>query len=338
MDDIALDSVDKSGMHKIYDQWSELASNAYNNSVIDPDFKDVEHIIFAGMGGSGTIGDIFASILSKSKRHVSIVKGYKLPSTANENTLVITTSVSGNTSETLSILKQAHEINCKIIGFSSGGKMEMYCEKNKIKHCKIKLIHSPRASFPSFFYTIVKTLKDILDLDTEKILESIKELKKLQKEICSSNLSENNLALNLAREIDGIPIIYYPKGLKAAAIRFKNSLQENSKMHVITENIIEACHNGVVSWETPSNVMPILLEGIDDHEKTKERWELVKKFFEQNKIEYNEIISKKGNIITKMVNLIYLLDYISIYKAILTQIDPTPIKSIDYIKNQLKTE
>jgi len=146
-------------------------------------------------------------------------------------------------------------------------------------------------------------------------LESIEELKKLQKEICSSNVSEKNLALNLAKEIDGIPIIYYPRGLKAAAIRFKNSLQENSKIHVITENIIEACHNSVVSWETPSNVKPILLEGIDDHEKTEERWELVKKFFEQNKIEYKEIISKKGNIITKIVNLIYLLDYISIYKA-----------------------
>ena len=103
--DIQLDLVDKTGMYKTYDSWPDLASNAFNNSIIGPDFKDIDHIVFAGMGGSGTIGDVFASILSKSEIHVSIIKGYRLPTVTNRNTLVVVTSVSGNTIETLTILE-----------------------------------------------------------------------------------------------------------------------------------------------------------------------------------------------------------------------------------------
>jgi glucose/mannose-6-phosphate isomerase len=336
--DIQLDLVDKTGMYKTYDSWPDLASNAFNNSIIGPDFKDIDHIVFAGMGGSGTIGDVFASILSKSEIHVSIIKGYRLPTVTNRNTLVVVTSVSGNTIETLTILEQAFKKNCQIIAFSSGGEIEIFCKKNNIYYYKLELKHSPRASFPIFFYGIAKTLMNTLNLDSKEILDSIEIMKELQKEINSKNLSEKNPALNLALEIRYTPIIYYPWGLKAAAIRFKNSIQENTKTHAFTEDIIEACHNGIVSWETLSNIKPILLQGINDHEKTEERWQLVKSFLKKNKINYEEIVSTNGNIITKLINLIYLLDYISIYKAIISKIDPTPVKSIDYIKNKLKSD
>ena len=99
--------------------------------------------------------------------------------------------------------------------------------------------------------------------------------------------------------------------------------------------MIEACHNGIVSWEEKSDVQPILIEGQDDYIKTKERWNILKEYFNENKIEYNEIISVKGSILTKLVSLIYQLDFVAIYKAILTGIDPSPVKSIDYVKSKL---
>jgi len=133
-----------------------------------------------------------------------------------------------------------------------------------------------------------------------------------------------------------IPLIYYPWGLQAAAIRFKNSLQENSKSHAIAEDVIEACHNGIVSWEKSSQIQPILIRGQDDYIKTKERWEILKQYFEQNKIDYREIHSVEGPILSKIINLIYLFDYTSIYLAIKNGIDPTPIKSIDFVKNKLE--
>ena len=99
--------------------------------------KDIDHIVFAGMGGSGTIGDTVESILSKQNIHVTVVKGYVLPKTVDSKTLVITTSVSGNTSETIEILKQVKDTPAKTIGFSSGGLLENYCEKNNLPFQKI---------------------------------------------------------------------------------------------------------------------------------------------------------------------------------------------------------
>jgi len=335
LDISTLDKYDKQGLYKIYDKWPQIARESYELDLESVDFKNIDHIVFSGMGGSGVLGDVFSAILSKNDIHVNVVKGYLLPKTVDSKTLVITTSISGNTAETLTVLDSARKTDCKLIAFSSGGKMEEYCTKNKVEFRKIPIYHSPRASFPAFLYSILKTLNSVIPVKKEDILESFDEMERSQKKISSSNLNEKNPGLNLAKWINGIPMIYYPWGLQAAAIRFKSSLQENSKSHAMAEDVIEACHNGVVSWENNSNVKPILLQGEDDYIKTKERWIILKEFFENNKIQYWEVKSLKGNILTKLVNLIFLLDYASIYYAIFSKIDPASIKAIDYIKSRL---
>ncbi len=330
-----MDKVDKQGMYKIYDIWPQIAADSYNKKHNPVDYKNIDHIVFAGMGGSGAIGDLFSSILSKTNIHVSLVKGYILPKTVDANTLVITVSVSGNTVETLTVLDSASKLDCKLIAFSSGGKMERYCKKNHIEYRNIPKIHSPRVSFISYIYSILGTLNSIIPISKQDIAESIAELTKISKQISSSNLSKTNPSLNIAEWLSGIPLIYYPWGLQAAAVRFKNSLQENAKSHATIEDVIEASHNSIVSWENPSSVKPILLQGKDDYVKTKERWNILKDYFAQNNIDYKEIISVKGSILTKLVCLIYLLDYASIYYAVISGLDPSPVKSIDFVKERL---
>ena len=322
-------------MYKIYDKWPEIARESFESNQKPINFDNIDHIVFAGMGGSGAIGDIFASILSKTNIHVNIVKGYLLPPTVDSNTLVITVSVSGNTTETLAILEAAHKTKSKIIAFSSGGKMLDYCTKNKIDHRLIPQYHSPRGSFTSYLYTILKALHSFLDIKYQDIVESITELEKTCEKVNSSNLTENNSSLNLAKWIKDIPMIYYPFGLQPVAIRFKNSLQENTKIHACAEDVIEACHNGIVSWEIESNVKPILIQGVNDYIKTKERWKVLKEYFKENKINFYEVTSIEGSILTKMINLIYFLDYATIYFAILSKRDPTPVKSIEKIKKEI---
>ena len=322
-------------MFKVYDRWPQIARESFSKEQEPVEFSDIDHIVFAGMGGSGALGDIFSAILSKTNIHVCVVKGYLLPKTVDSKTLVVTTSISGNTDETLTVLDLAKKSDCKIVAFSSGGKMEEYCLKNNIAHRKISMYYSPRASFPAFLYSILKTLNSIIPVKKEDISKSINEIKNSQKLISSSNL-ENNPSLNLAEWINYIPLIYYPWGLQAAAIRFKASLQENAKIHAIAENVIEACHNGVVSWEKPSEIKPILLKGQEDDIKTKERWKILKEFFETKKIDYWEVLSVQGNILSKLITLIYQLDYTSIYLAVLNHMDPTPIDPIDFIKHRLQ--
>ena len=330
-----IEKYDPSGMHKIYDQWPQIAQDAYESNLEPVDFKNIDHIVFAGMGGSGTIGDLFASILSKTNIHVSLVKGYLLPKTVDKNTLIVTTSVSGNTIETLTVLDSAKKLDCNIVAFSSGGKMEKYCSKNKINFQKIDLIHSPRSSFLKFSFSILNILNSILPMEKNHVVETINELTKLRNNINSKNLSDSNPALGLANFISGIPLIYYPYGLQSSAIRFKSSMQENAKTHAIIEDVVEASHNGIVAWEKPSIIQPILLRGYDDYIKTSERFEIIKEFFTKNNIEFKEINSVSGNILTKLITLTYLLDYASIYRAILSEIDPTPVSSINFIKSKI---
>ena len=323
-------------MFTVYDNWPKIAQEAYKTELEPVDFQDIEHIVFAGMGGSGAIGDLFSSILSKTNIHVNVVKGYLLPKTVNENTLIVITSVSGNTEESLNVLKLAQKEKCKIISFSSGGSLESLCKKNNINYRKIEQIHSPRASFAKYVYSILKILGLYLPIRENEVLESISKLQELSEKISSSNLNESNPSLSLANWIKGIPLIYYPQGFQAAAVRFKNGLHENAKSHAMTENVIETCHNSIVAWERSSDVQPILLTGKDDYIKTKERWKILKEFFNTNNIDYKEISSVDGNILSKLVTLIYQLDYASLYKAVLSGINPTPIRSTDFVKQKLQ--
>ncbi len=322
-------------MFQTYDKWPEIAEESRLKKFSKIDLKNIENIVFAGMGGSGTVGDVFSAILSRTNMHVSVVKGYLLPKTVNENSLVVCTSISGNTKETLSILENFRKSNAKFIGLSSGGLMQDFCKKNDISHFQIEQNHSPRASLLGVLYSVLNILEDTLPINKNEIDESIKELHNLKRKISTDNLNEENEALNLAKWINDIPIIYYPYGLQAAAIRFKNSMQENAKKHVLYEDIIEACHNGIVAWENSSNVQPILIHGLDDHEKTKERWNIIKEFLKNKEIEFKEISSVHGSILTKLVCLIYSLDFTSIYNSVIREIDPSPVKSIDFIKNRL---
>jgi len=299
LDHSQIEKYDPSGMHKVYDNWPQIARKAYESDLEPIEFKDIDHIVFSGMGGSGAIGDLFLSVLSKTSIHVTIVKGYLLPRTVNSKTLLIATSVSGKTVETITTVESAIKLGCKIICFSSGGKLEKVCKQNNIEYRNIQIYQNPRASFPAYVYSILKTLNSILPIDKDSINDSISQMENLSEKISTKNLTDSNPSLNLARWISNISMIYYPWGLQAAAIRFKNSIQENSKNHAMIEDIIEACHNGIVSWEGNSDVKPILIRGTEDYIKTKERWEIVKVYFKENKIDFWEVNSIEGNVLSK---------------------------------------
>ena len=83
-------------------------------------------------------------------------------------------------------------------------------------------------------------------------------------------------------------------------------------------------------------MQPILITGSKDYHKTVEVWDILKKFFNKKSIDYFEIKSNDSNVLSKIVNLIYILDYSSIYHAILNKIDPSPVESIDYFKESLQ--
>jgi len=327
---------DPQGMQKLYDMWPEIAMDSFDKSQDCIDFKNPNHIVFAGMGGSGLVNEVLISLYSKNQVQISKVNGFDVPNHLTPNDIFVVTSVSGNTLETLTALDSARKIGCSIIAFSSGGKIEDYCKKYGLEHRMIPLFHSPRTSFTSFLYSMLRILQPILPITEGDVRESLDDLSRLKQKIFSFNLTETNPALNLANWFPKTPVIYYSKTLEASAVRLKNSFNENAKSHAITNELLEACHNNIVSWELPTASKPIMVRTKNDDKRIVETWEIMKEFFEDRKIDYKEIFSNDGNILSQLVGLIYLFDYSTIYYAIKCGINPSPIFSTEFFKNKRK--
>ena len=168
--------IDKSKMSEVYDKWPLLAAENYEKHIEKIDIKNINHIVFAGMGGSGAIGDVISSVLSKTKLYSTVVKGYLLPSNIDQNTLVVATSISGNTEETLSIAKNSLKSGAKFVSFSSGGLLEKFCKNNNLLNYSLKIEHSPRASFIGYIFSILNALEEIIPIKKQDHLESITKL------------------------------------------------------------------------------------------------------------------------------------------------------------------
>lgn len=336
---------DAGSIRSVYDQWPETAAREIGPEGPDPvDLRTcgrTRHFVFAGMGGSGAVGDTMAAVLSGESVHVDVVKGYALPRVASRDTVVVATSVSGNTEETLAVLDEACGRGCLAVGFSGGGRLEKACADRGAEHRRIEVRHSPRASFAAFVYGMLRALAPVLPAGAAKCARgSISAMAELRDSIGSANLdASSNPALALAEWLSGVPVIYYPAGLQAAAIRFKNSLQENAKMHAMAEDVIESCHNGIVPWGGGRGAAaagrPVILRGRNDHAKTLERWSILEDLFRDRGIDYRAVDSVPGDILSKIANLVYLLDYATIYRAAMSGVDPTPIEAIDYVKRRL---
>ena len=335
MDAAAVGRIDTRGMARAYARWPEMAREAYAAVGDRTSGPLPHHVVLAGMGGSGAISDLFESVLSGDDIHVDVVKGYHLPRTAGPGTLVVATSISGNTAETAHVLRLAVEARCRTVSFSDGGLIGEYCARRGLEHVRVRMEHSPRASLPAFLYTMLAALGDELPIRDADVGESLSVLAELAPGVSRPELGRANEAIALAEWLPDIPLIYYPWGLRAAAIRFKNSLQENAKTHAMAEDVMEACHNGIVAWMRDSRVRHILVRGGDDHEKTKERWAILEDFFAQRGISHRVVAAPGTSILARLVGLMYTLDYASIYRAVMLGVDPTPVGPIEHVKGRL---
>lgn len=312
-------------MINVYENWPKYAQESYDNA--KPIKVKFEKIIFCGMGGSGLVFDILSSLILD--KQVIINKGYVLPKNIS-NSLMIFNSASGDTIETITALKTALKSKNKIIAFSSGGKLENFCKKNKITHIKYDMQSSPRASLPVSLYTILGTLSDSFGIKKSMITKSIKSLHDAKKKIFEN--VDSNPAINLAEFIKDGPICYHSPELFPVALRFSQDFQENCKKFATQGDVIESCHNFINSWETLTNFSPILLRGCNDDKNTIKRFEVWIEYFKTRGISYKELYSIKSDLLTQFMTLMYEMGLSTIYHAVQNDIDPTLLEAIDFVK------
>ncbi len=337
-----VESIDTSGLHKDYEEWPTHCEKALNIKVSTPDINNVNEVIYAGMGGSAASGDILKDWLTPLiDVPFTVLKDYHLPKYADKNALVLIASCSGNTEEALNIAEEAIRMRCRLAVVSSGGKLEKLCGENGIPFTKTKSLRAPRSSLPYLFYPSANILNKTINLGSKSknLTSSISNIKNVNKEIKVDSPFEENVAKKIAAEIfDKVPVIYASASNRGVATRFNASLNENSKMISHTAIMPELCHNEVESWtrNIPTVFKPVFIRHERENPDISYRFEIVKKIINETGFEVYEIWEKDEALPSRAMGSVYLLDFVSIYSAVLRKKDPIKTLNINTMKKMLR--
>ena len=337
-----VERVDVSRLYLDYKLWPKFSRDALQIDVSFPQGLDPDCIVFAGMGGSAAAGDFLQDLFApRMSRPIYVVKDYHLPMFVGERSFIIAVSSSGNTEETLSIVSEALARRAKIAALSSGGMLEEVCRRMNIFYTKIKMASTPRSSFPYTLYPPAKILLETgLAGDVEGLLEaSVASLEKTARFIAPEVDEERNPSKRVAEWVyDGLPVIYASRLHRAAAIRFKSSLNENVKMHALVEILPELCHNDISCWQKtgPPNLKPLLIRYSKERPEVEERFEAVKEVVEASGVKVFELHVRDVEELGSMLSTLYILEFATIYAAVLRNVDPLPTPVIDRLKERLK--
>jgi len=303
-----------------------------------------ESIVLCGMGGSAIGGDFLRCYLADElTKPFLVIRDYDLPAFVNSESLVIASSYSGNTEETISAFNEAFERKAKIIGISTGGMLERLCAERNIPFLRIPSGLPPRSALGYSFAPLLVVLNS-LGLVKDKRLDikkAVEFLRAQAKEFAPDSPQDKNLAKRIALELHGhLPIIYTTtRHFEVVGIRFRGQINENAKMLAYSAVLPENNHNELVGWKELYNLAPhlkpvIILDSFD-HPRNIFRAEFIAGVMTELGVKPIFIHTKGENLLTRMLSVIQLGDFVSYYLAILNGIDPKPVQIIDRLKKAL---
>jgi glucose/mannose-6-phosphate isomerase len=324
----------------ITDSLPEDAEKSLNNSLIfSENCEDISNIVIFGMGGSCISADLLKSYLyDKSEIPIIVNRNNLIPNFINSKSLCIFISYSGNTYETLSCYKQSVSKNAKCIIISSGGELEKVALENNHKIVKITgTVKMPRAAVGDLFYSLIGVLSSIksLNINIDEIKSSFDTLKEIREK---QNFKNNSTMLELAQKAKHKNIIVFGTSplTESIALRWKNQLNENSKVTVIYNSYPELTHNEIVNLAQTDlkNYFIIVLRDKSESDFIKKQIDTSLTMFKDATIE--NIFVDKNSFFERQISLVYLGDYFSIYHALINGINPTPIEAIMTLKEKMK--
>lgn len=298
----------------------------------------IRNIVICGMGGSAIAGDFVKQIFADNLSFpIMVSRDYTLPAFVNEHTLVILSSYSGNTEETISAFGDALTRKAKIIAISTGGEIAKVSKKHILPHITIPKGFQPRQAIGFSLVTIFRLVEHLFfDVHNPEVLNNAIALVKEKQKLWSS--PENNELWILAEQLYSQPaIIYSSEKLYPAGLRFKGQICENAKMLAFANAVPEMNHNEIVGWDGIQTKAPfsvILFRDADDHTQIQKRFDILKNILSKKTAVY-EIHAEGRDMLSKFIFLIYWGDWVSYFMAILRKTDPTPVDIIAHFKNEL---
>jgi glucose/mannose-6-phosphate isomerase len=337
---------DPSNMRRLiadFPKQAEEASAIGEAARIKLSAASVRNIVVSGLGGSAIGGDLLRSYLAgEIKVPIAVNRHYFLPQYVNDKSLVIISSYSGNTEETISSLNDAAKRKAKILCITSGGAVKKFAERKKYPFIEIPGGLPPRAALGySFFPTLSALSKFGLIRSKKKEIKETIALLQEKSAMYSDNAGENNPALKLAMQLHGkLPVIYSSADrFDTVSVRWRGQFAENAKMLSYGNVFPELNHNEIVGWEVQKDVMKkihvVILRDREDYARVQRRMEITKNIIGEFADGITEIHSEGKSLLARMFSLLHLGDWASFYLAMLNNVDPTPVKKIDFLKNEL---
>ena len=338
--------IDKDDMYQSIWDFPENIIDAIElseNITLKNEYRDVNNIIIAGMGGSAIGGDVVYSLIKNEIKIPFVVnRGYDLPAWANSSTLIICSSYSGNTEETISILEEAKSLDAKVIGITTGGLLESLCKNYSFDFVNIPSGLQPRAALAFSFIPLLYILKktSLINVVVKDWLESSVDLIKSKREEYSLD-KENNPVYQLANKLyNKLPIIYADSAsLETVAVRLKGQICENSKILAYHSIYPEMNHNEIVGWENNeeffSNYYVLWLMDEEMNSRNKSRKNIISEILSDLNVSQQEIKVDGNSFKERFLLLIHYGDWLSYWCAILHNTDPSPVKNIQTLKDKL---
>jgi glucose/mannose-6-phosphate isomerase len=339
-------AVDKSGMlnfcidaPKHYRCAAELASK------INCDNPVPNNIIVAGMGGSAIGGEMLKD-WSRNQLIVplEICRDYNLPEYADEKTLVLVSSYSGDTEETLSAFLDALRRKCMIFCVSSGGEVIKAAKKHKIPYIQVPGGMPPRAALPYMLIPMLTYLEKagLVKGVTEEIDEAISVIEEIVKQNSREVRQSDNFAKSTAHFLwESAPVIYGWGPFRSVAQRFKQQFNENSKSPAKWEYFPELNHNEIVGWsgkgEQCKQFSAVFIRDPDGEPHEIEcRIDITKAIIQSAGLVTFDLEVQGKSRLAKMLSTVVVGDFMSVYFGVERNADPTPVPVIDLLKNTLK--
>lgn len=306
-------------------------------------YRNADKVVVLGMGGSAIGGDLLRSLAHRLRRPlIFVVRDYDLPPFVDENTLVIASSYSGNTEETLSAFSQALDIRCHKLAMTTGGRLGEMARKAGVPVFTIEHAAPPRAALGYSLMPLIAFFQQ-LDLFKDMSAEVAEMLGTLEDYLaqCSETVpTAVNPAKQLARNLHGkIAVIYGAGIMSEVARRWKTQINENSKAWAFFEVLPELNHNAVVGYEMPkelaAKLFVVMLRSSHTHHRTLLRYEVTAQLLGQHGIPHQIVNAPRKGELAQMMGMVYFGDWVSYYLALLYGVDPTPVKAIDYLKTRL---
>jgi len=339
-------AIDSSNMYKLIKEFPAQVREAVGigkNATLRLNSRGIENIVLCGLGGSAIGGDLLRSYLAgEMKIPFTINRHYTLPAYVGPRSLVILSSYSGNTEETNAAHKEALKRRARVVCISSNGITEKLARLRRSPLIRIPGGLPPRAALGYSFFPLLIALSRVglINSKTGAIRETIELLERKAVQYGNPDPATNS-ALQLAEHLRGHLAVIYSSTERFDAVntRWRAQIAENGKSLAFGHVLPEMNHNELVGWKVLWDQMQdmrvIFLRDKDDHKRVRVRIDISKLIVAGYTPHITEVWSAGVSLLTRIFSLVYLGDWVSYYIAILNGEDPTPVKVIDYLKDEL---